>query len=881
WVLHRFIAPGWDNFKRLKQVPDLVWNPYAFDEEMAEYQFKALWLPENERGNLATRKQLLVEYMNHFVAHVVGRRKTYFVIRQPDPSGSKPVYLDYKTDQKDMLAYFSRKVYLSNPNEADEGGKPPKPIEIGKVWLESPLRLRFQSEFFDPQQFQRKLHKHPTYNKEYDRHMNTYLGWAVDRSAAAKYHHQLYHRLIRPIYDLHERQYFDRRPLAGWFHPVFVDRSNFSFFRGLFEDIQLGSIVTQYHALPESPYARGPAWMKNPYWEEDHLPLQLKLRSWNMSYYFTVPPKALKNEVMSPSGPDREQEIFYMWFDNPHQPFHDAGPSVAPILQWIWEALCAGEKEDLYLYILNWLAIWRRNMEPGGNTTSLVLRSNPGTGKTSFVKMLGAMVGETYFLETNDCTDVTGHFTTKIEEKLLLFLDEFKVANGDAMRKLKSLITGTHARQRRMQVDVVQVKKWFSTIICANKWMVLNADPGERRFVFLELPDELCGTKNYLTALSRSLFTRKGKFEFGGDKKYNQNAAGAGVILLAHYLDNWELSKSVSILNIPQNALLYRHQVASLESVPSWWFEKLCRGNLVEAGAMDDWGVAGIRRQRIFMQLNDKQYEAKFLQNLNQTYLPYGATEAQRLFTDRWLTRHSTGGRLDWSLVCSSLSREMTYGRRNKLYSLVSGSPLVNYPKIYVFKALSSGRPVAVPRNTGANGYEWTRKYHRGNFFANLFLNCDDWQRYIWKQQLYNLYVEENSSSRVELKTFNQFFEELKELCLFDSPSPAACSMNFNKRHEVSSSLAVDRAQLSHLTPPSVVRTNNVPSRGEPDVERPFTSIRRVYIQLDSLYNHRRAFWEYMRWDLKYWTEVWTHTPRTVDGTRKKPWHLFGDKTFY
>jgi len=42
---------------------------------------------------------------------------------------------------------------------------------------------------------------------------------------------------------------------------------------------------------------------------------------------------------MSTDPKEREEEIFNMWFNNPHQPYHDAGPSVAPILQWIWEAL--------------------------------------------------------------------------------------------------------------------------------------------------------------------------------------------------------------------------------------------------------------------------------------------------------------------------------------------------------------------------------------------------------------------------------------------------------------------------------------------------------------------------------------------------------------
>lgn len=860
WVNHRYISPGWQKYTEVLGDVNRKFNPYQFDDDYAEFLFRGLHLPENER-TLATRKQLLIDYMNHHVCVIRGRKKPYYCIRMSDPEGG--VYIDRKSDLKDVIIYFHRKVYCRDPNEAEEG-KPAKPMEMGKLWSESGQRLTFHNEIFDPQLYYLKLNQDPQYDPRHDESMNTFKGIAVSPARAAKFHHQLYYRLIRPIYDPYEKQYFDRRPCAGWFHPIFVDRSNFTFFNDLFDDIKIGDIMTQYHAIPERPYARGPAWMKNPFWEEDHLPLQLKLREYNLNYYFEVPPKKLAFNVMSTDPKEREEEIFNMWFNNPHQPYHDAGPSVAPILQWIWEALCGGCNEENYSFIMKWLATWRTTFEPGGVTTALILRSAPGTGKTSFVKMLGAMIGERYFMETNDTTDIFGYFTTSVDEKLLLFLDEFKVNKPDDMRKLKALATGTHVRQRAMQRDAVQVKKWFSTIMCANKYMVLFAEPGERRWVFLELPDSLCGCKNYLTALQQSLFTKEGKFEFSGDRTYNQNVAGAGVVLFAHYLDNWPRSETISILQVPQNALLYLHQVASLESVAAWWFEKLRRGMTMESNALDDWMLAPVRDQRLELKLMEEDVCANFVRNYEQAITSPG----QKSFTDHWMAKHSTDGRLDWQKVVQSMMRPLQHGPRSKIYTLVSGTPYADAPRIWVFVAIRRGL-LTVPQGTALR---FKNKWFRGHCYAYIFEGTDGWERYLYKPALYNLYL--NESNRVEQKTFTRFFEELKQLGLWGSQSRVACSMSFNKRVFVTAQLPVDRVQVSGFSlPPG---SQNHPSHS-PRMEAP---TQRVYLKLDTLYKHRRAFWEFMRWDLRHWNDVWD--PKTGQtATKEKPWHLFGDNKFY
>lgn len=258
WLTHRFVPRGYEND------PTLEWQQFC--GQMALRQFYANFLPEAER-TMTTKKELLVDYINHFCCRIVGDGTPYFLVRQwlPKDAYSEDGFwrLDKKGSDKafvDMMRSF----VVSLKNDEDEGGKA-KPVPILDLWMKHSKCLTFIREDFNPTVYNCRM-RGRKYNHLYDEQLNTYQGWAVSREMAAKYHHRLYVRMRR-IDDTDEGQCVDKRPIAGWFYLQFVDRTNFVQLQKKGVDAPIGSLVTVYHTLPGAPVARGTPWKHSPHWK--------------------------------------------------------------------------------------------------------------------------------------------------------------------------------------------------------------------------------------------------------------------------------------------------------------------------------------------------------------------------------------------------------------------------------------------------------------------------------------------------------------------------------------------------------------------------------------------------------------------------------------
>lgn len=585
----------------------------------------------------------------------------------------------------------------------------------------------------------------------------------------------------------------------------------------------------------------------------------------NFGYYYTVPPPGLEG-LVEEEGAAGAKQIFNLWFGRKDQPAMDAGISVAPILHYIYHALANGH-EDTYIYLMNWFASFRQMVNLHGNTTCLVLRSPPGTGKSSFVHSLGTMLGNGMFFETNDCTDVTGYFTAELREKILVHLDEFKYKDQEGMNKLKHLITGGEVRQRRMQKDATNYAKWFSTIISANEYQVLLSEPGERRFVFLELPKSLAGSKQYLTALANVLYG-DGEFVFRGEVHYNQDNIGPGIYLFANYLDNWHLDARVPLLKIPHNITLYEHQTHSMDSVGLWWFDKLKNGMTVDPNLLDDTLQKPVARNRHRLRLEEirEQLEASLL------HAQFFAADGQvigPLFTEKWLARVvDQQGKIDFgALVTQKLLKDFEPGPRSKT------SCFRSYPAAQLYKLdflLAVGNRTIDP--SYSQGFLNTRKFQRAVFFSKLYGN-ELWVRFVFKEQFYQLYLSQSfGRGRVEIANNSTFFNKFKTwTCDKSAENRAHCS---ESRVTVNSTTLYGRDQMQGMA-----RENFNPAR--PTEPAPSVRIprQRYYMQLDTLHRHREAFFDAMLWDRAMWDEVWTnnYVPSPEDPA-KIPWYWFGDK---
>lgn len=801
--------------------------------------------------------------MNHFFCVIVGSGKVYFLWRQFLPSSVNGV-LQWKLDkkgEKDFLAVFqTASVTCRNELEAEvEGQAKAKPTTIGAIWIKDRARLWFYGEVYEPHRFQAKLNGSPEYHKAYDDHLNTYTGWAVTPEIAARFNYQLYVKRACV-----EGRFADLRPSVGWFHLLFVERRNLVDLQKEYPDLSVGDLVTVYGGLPTNPIARGPPWMKNPHWQTDHLPLQMKLRNINFNYYFqTIPPNM---EGVLPVEEETPEAIFELWFGQKHQPTNDCGISVAPILHWIFHCMANGN-EKIFLYIINWMAVWRQMKNEGsGNSTCLVQRSHPGTGKTSIVHCLGAMVGSEGFYETSECTDLTGFFTAQLAGKILVHFDEAKVAKPEDMNKLKSIITGDSVRQRRLQTNVEMVTKHFSTIMSANMHIVLAADPGERRFVFLEYPLTLAGCKNYLTAQSRVMFG-DGQFEFSGDNRYDQNRPGPGVHLLAHYLDNWEIDESVSLLTIPHNKTLYLHQLNTMSTVAQWWFEKLRSGEHIDPTALDDTKSVDIQRNRLKLQMLSAQ-EAFFSEYQSVDFQRKPHHNNGDLWQNLTYDKDGEPEYATWA-ISGLLKPVIRFGGDKTACGFANDRTFflaVQSPKIEFFLALGNG-DVTVAEGSK---FQSSKKLARARFMTSI-MKEQSWLRFVYREQFYNLYVTQSANRRQpglpSIVTEHKFWEYMKDLTAIDGHAVAGCNLSVRKRVPKG---FISREQVSNLL-------NLNPQRDEPD-----QMVTRYYVQLDCLLVHRNAFFSYMQWDPVMRESVWESEEEMAIniGTEKMPppWLWFGDK---
>jgi hypothetical protein len=912
WVLHTFVPPGYENNPRAEAYG------LNYDWTVAMVQFKADFLPLGER-TLETRKRLLVEYINHFFCHIegtdyggmmnqwvvffeqsdtkvqlsdnpsfLGAGKAYYIWRQYRPSEISRDTRSYQLvtlgSDKEVEKVLSTKITLRNPDEAEEAGNKAKGVTIGKFWLENMEHLRFYDEVFDPSLFHQKLYGAPEYNPECDRYLNTYQGWAVSPERAAKFHHRLYRLFVQKGTYTDEGSKTDVMPFAGWFCLEFVDRTNFTRLqqwfskeKGIENAVKVGDLVTRYHALPKNPYARGTPWAKNPFWDTDHLALQQELRKYNFDYFYSVPPPGMENEVQPPDPDDDEEtallerqlQIVQLWFDNPNQPAQGCGVSVAPILHYIFHGLANGQ-EQIYTYIMNWLASWRQRPDSTANTTCLVLRSDPGTGKNSFVHALAAMVGSRAFYETSDASDLLGYFTGNFGERLLVHLDEFRVKDNEQMCKLKAIITGHQMRQRLMQTTAESIPKFFSTIISANMYMVLNADPGERRFVFLQLPRSLAGSKRYLTANCRVLFA-DGVWAWEGEKNYKDSTAGPGVLLLAHYLDNWHIDPRVSLLQIPQNMTLYEHQIHSLDSVAQWWFDKLKGGMHVDWAAVDDIRAANVAKARYLLQLSGLRQ--RFMETYQNAvwHNPVTSTN-EMLFTNTWFSRHGKWDAIEnephWGNIVQRLMRPFmaVSAAMRPFGGNENAGPLM----MDFFIALGENL-----LNTVNSTISSKRKFFRGAYFWKLYVKEAGWLRVVWKEQLYGLYVSQASNRREgrgDVVESSKFFAKIAELSRCDS---IECQVG-EKRMQIQQAFLIPRDQTFGTTRNLLTFSNNNNNNNR---SRNPLSTKRIYYQLDTLDRHRKAFFDKMHWEELMWDHVWDPNFKLPEpNPNEKPWGWFGDR---
>ncbi len=218
--------------------------------------------------------------------------------------------------------------------------------------------------------------------------------------------------------------------------------------------------------------------------------------------------------------------------------------------------VCSGNREH-FDWVFGFFAhMAQRPRERLG--TALVMRGRMGTGKTKVGEVFGRLWPRHYFL-VDDPRYVTGQFNAHMATCLLLQADEAVWAGDKAAEgRLKGLITSPIQQIEAKGVDPIRLPNYVRLIMTSNEDWVVPAGKDERRFAVLDV-DPRCAQKHeYFREMDAEL-------DDGGLEALLAD-------LLAFDLE------SVNLWQIPRTDALLEQKIRSLNSVESWWFERLASG---------------------------------------------------------------------------------------------------------------------------------------------------------------------------------------------------------------------------------------------------------------------------------------------------------------
>ena len=249
------------------------------------------------------------------------------------------------------------------------------------------------------------------------------------------------------------------------------------------------------------------------------------------------------------------------------------GGSWKKLRHHIFTNICRKNRK-IYRYVMAWVA--KLIQDPGGDRTGvvIVLRGRQGTGKGVLVNAIGKLLG-THYLHLTNQQQILGKFNRHLEKALLLFADEsFFAGDKQAAGSLKGLITEPTFQVEPKGIDSYQARNYLHIIMASNNEWVVPAGHEERRFLVLDVDDKQMQNHQYFKEINEEL-------ENGGYEAMLHD-------LLRHKYAN------VNLRQAPSTAGLFDQKVATLESVPLFWFNALCTGTIRfrdDHGYMDEWDI--------------------------------------------------------------------------------------------------------------------------------------------------------------------------------------------------------------------------------------------------------------------------------------------------
>lgn len=225
--------------------------------------------------------------------------------------------------------------------------------------------------------------------------------------------------------------------------------------------------------------------------------------------------------------------------------------------------VCDGDP-DLYAWVFGFFAhMVQRPRERLG--VALVMRGKMGAGKSKVGEVMGSLFPRHFFL-VDDPRYVTGQFNAHMSSCLLLQADEAVWAGDKAAEgRLKGLVTSPIQQIEAKGIDPIRLKNYLRIVMTSNEDWVVPAGKDERRFCVLDVHPRCAQNHLYFQEMDEQL------------------EAGGREALLADLLA-FDLS-TVNMRQIPRTGALLEQKLRSLDSVESWFFQRLMDGTTTRAGS--------------------------------------------------------------------------------------------------------------------------------------------------------------------------------------------------------------------------------------------------------------------------------------------------------
>ena len=196
-----------------------------------------------------------------------------------------------------------------------------------------------------------------------------------------------------------------------------------------------------------------------------------------------------------------------------------------PFLYHIKHIIC-NDNEDKYTYFMNWWANIFQNITVKNGTMPIIFGAQ-GSGKSFAVEVFCELLGKYALSNCDDMDKVFGKFNGLIGRNLVICLneppeatDKFKYSG-----KIKSKLTQKKTVQELKGVDQIEIESWANYIMTTNNPNPIQEEKGDRRIIYFETNNEMCGNDEYFNKLCKNIQEKK-------QGEYNDKFMG----VLLHYM---------------------------------------------------------------------------------------------------------------------------------------------------------------------------------------------------------------------------------------------------------------------------------------------------------------------------------------------------------